>query len=115
MRHDESQLQQSCKRWFDLQYSDLSKLLIAIPNGGKRNKIEAAIMKLEGIVSGAPDMALLVGRSGYNNLFIELKTEKGRQSESQKAWQKDAEKYGSKYVIIRSVDQFIETINNYLK
>jgi len=115
MKHPESQLQRACKKWFDLQYSDLSKLLIAIPNGGKRSKIEAAIMKLEGIVSGAPDMALLVGRNGYNCFFIEFKTAKGRQSESQKAWQADAERNGSKYVIVRDIESFINEINNYLK
>ena len=115
MKHPESQLQQSCKRWFDYKYSDLSKMCIAIPNGGARNKTEAAIMKAEGVTAGAPDMALLIGRSGYNTLCIEFKTDKGRQSDTQKAWQADAEKNENKYFICRSLDQFIETINNYLK
>ena len=115
MKHAESQLQQSCKRWFDYQYSDLSKMCVAIPNGGARSKTEAAIMKAEGVTAGAPDMALFIGRSGYNTLCIEFKTDKGRQSESQKAWQADAERNGNKYIICRSVDEFINEINNYLK
>ena len=115
MKHQESQLQQSAKRWFDYQYPDMARMLIAIPNGGKRGKIEAGIMKAEGVTKGAPDMVLFAAKNGYNFLCLEFKTATGRQSESQKAWQADAERNGSKYVIIRSVDQFIETINNYLK
>ena len=43
-----------------------------------------------------------------------MKTEKGRQSPEQKAWQKKAEAHGYKYVVIRSLDDFIETVNAYL-
>ena len=112
--HIESEMQRSCKRWFDLQYPKLSRLLFAVPNGGARNSREAAIMKAEGVTAGVADMILLIPRHGYGCLCIEFKTREGRQSDSQKLWQADAEANGNKYVVIRSVDQFVNEIKKYL-
>ena len=78
-RHIESQIQRSCKKWFDYQYGQFSQLLFAVPNGGLRGKREAAIMKAEGMTAGVADMILLVSRKGYGSLCIEFKTAKGRQ------------------------------------
>lgn len=113
--HIESEMQRSCKKWFGLQYPRLSRLLFAVPNGGARNSREAAIMKAEGVTAGVADMILLIPRHGYGCLCIEFKTKEGRQSDSQKLWQADAEANGNKYVVIRSVEQFVNEIRNYLK
>jgi len=113
-KNDESKIQQACKRWFDMQHKEYARLLIAIPNGGKRSKITASILKAEGVVSGSPDMFLFVSRGIYFGLAIEMKTKEGGQSANQKLWQKDCEKQGYKYVICRSVDEFIKTIIEYL-
>ena len=112
--HIESEMQRSCKRWFDLQYPKLSRLLFAVPNGGARNSREAAIMKAEGVTAGVADMLLLIPRHGYGCLCIEFKTREGRQSDSQRHWQADAEANGNKYVVIRSVNQFVNEIKKYL-
>lgn len=112
--HIESEMQRSCKKWFDLQYPKLSRLLFAVPNGGARNSREAAIMKAEGVTAGVADMILLIPRHGYGSLCIEFKTREGRQSDSQKLWQADAEANGNKYVVIRSVEQFVNEIKKYL-
>ena len=112
--HIESEMQRSCKRWFDLQYPKLSRLLFAVPNGGARNSREAAIMKAEGVTAGVADMILLIPRKGYGCLCIEFKTEDGQQSESQKLWQADVEAHGNKYVVVRSIDQFVKEVKNYL-
>ena len=115
MKHAESQLQKACIFWFRYRYSRLSKLCFAIPNGGFRNAKEAARMKAEGVVAGASDIILLVGRGGYNSLCIELKAEKGKQTELQKEWQEVAELNGNKYVIVRDFETFMNEINDYLK
>ena len=112
--HAESEMQRSCKRWFDLQYPKLSRLLFAVPNGGARNAREAAIMKAEGVTAGVADMLLLMPRHGYGCLCIEFKTKSGRQSASQKQWQADAEASGNKYTVVRSVEQFISEVRQYL-
>ena len=113
-RHIESQLQRSSKRWFDYQYSQLASLLCAVPNGGQRNVREAAIMKAEGVTAGVADMILLIPRHGYSSLCIEFKTEKGRQTQSQKEWQKIAEYHGAKYIIVRCFEDFAKAIKWYL-
>ena len=41
-RHEESQIQRSCLRWFRLQYPQYALLCFAVPNGGARNKREAS-------------------------------------------------------------------------
>ena len=112
--HIESEMQRSCKQWFGLQYPKLGRLLFAVPNGGARNSREAAIMKAEGVTAGVADMILLIPRHGYGSLCIEFKTKEGRQSDSQKLWQADAEANGNKYVVIRSVEQFVNEIKKYL-
>lgn len=116
MRHQESKLQIQCVRWFNLQYPQLRGLLFAVPNGGKRNLREAQIMKAEGVTAGVSDLILLCpSRDGrHNTLCIEMKTERGKQTALQKAWQKQAEKQGNNYVICRSLDEFMQAIRQHL-
>lgn len=115
MRHIESQIQIACVTWFRYQYPKLEKLLIAVPNGGFRNAIEAKIMKAEGVISGVSDLILLISKKGFGCLCIEMKTEKGKQSANQKAWQKETELNENKYVICRNIDDFMNIINWYLQ
>ena len=110
---EEHRLQVQCVRWFWCVHPDLAPLLFAIPNGGARNAITGAKLKAEGVVAGVADLCLAVPRGG-GVLFIELKTPTGRQSERQKAWQAAVEKAGNTYVIVRSVDEFIQCITNHL-
>lgn len=115
MRHIESRTQQACKRWFNIQYPDLAPLLFAVPNGGRRGKLEASIMKAEGVVAGVADMILLTSRGGFASLCIEFKTEAGRQSTAQRAWEQAATAAGNKYAVVRSIEDFIETVTAYLE
>lgn len=113
MRHIESRIQQQCVSWFRLQFPKLSLLLFAIPNGGARSRIEASIMKGEGVTAGVADIILLHPNTAYHALCIEFKTPKGRQQDSQRKWQKAVESNGYKYAIIRSFNEFRELICNY--
>jgi hypothetical protein len=114
MKHNESDLQSSCVRWFRYQYRQYEKLLFAVPNGAHRNKITASILKREGVTAGVSDLILLVPNSHHSSLCIEMKTDKGRQTENQSDFQKAAEAAGNKYTIIRSFDDFRNEINTYL-
>ena len=114
-RHIESELQRSCFYWFRLQYAHLGKLFFAVPNGGARNKREAAIMKQEGVTAGVADAILLAPSGGYASLCVEFKTEDGRQQATQKEWQRAAEAAGNKYVIVRTFDDFRRQVEAYLK
>lgn len=115
MRHLESALQKDCVQWFRYQYPRLARLLFSVPNGGKRGRVEAAILKAEGAVSGVSDLILLVSNGSYNSLCIEMKQGKGKQSENQKEWQKAAELHNNKYVVCNSFESFTETVKDYLK
>lgn len=62
------------------------KLLHHVPNGGKRDKIEAAHMKQQGVKRGVPDLDLPVPRGKYHGLRIEMKDDSGRTSVDQDWW-----------------------------
>ena len=127
MRQDEHNLQCACVRWFNLQWPEYSGLLFAVPNGGARSKATAGRLKAEGVVPGVADLILLKPhfRKGVYfsdmipfdafGLCIEMKTAKGRQSPEQKEWQLNVEKYGYKYAVCRSLDEFMAVVNGYLQ
>jgi hypothetical protein len=110
----ESELQTGCVRWFRLQYPHLAMLLFAVPNGGNRNAREAGRMKDEGVVPGVSDLILLVPNSHHAALCIEMKAGKNAQTELQKKFQASVENMGSKYVICRTVHEFVKAVNEHL-
>jgi hypothetical protein len=113
MVHEESKTQQQCVKWFRLQYPHL--VLFAIPNGGRRGKVEAAIMKGEGVLAGVADLFLMLPSFCCpHGLFIEMKTPDGRQSDSQREFERKATEKGYCYKICRSFDEFRNEIENYL-
>lgn len=113
MKHLESSLQISCVNWFRLQYHQY--LLFAIPNGGKRNKIVASILKKEGTVSVVTDLCLLFGNKNYYALFIEMKHGKGKQTETQKAFESYCLSNKYKYIVVNNFEDFKKEIESYLK
>lgn len=113
-RHLEDDLQETIVRWFDIAYPSLKKCLVCVPNGGKRNAIEAARLKRMGVRAGFPDLIFIKPNKTYPYMGIELKTPKGRQSDFQKQYETYFSQLGAKYVVVRSVDEFIEVIQEYL-
>ena len=113
MRHNESNIQIACVRWFRCMHPKLARLLFAVPNGGARNAVTGAILKAEGVVPGVADLLLLVPRNGYHGLAIEMKTRTGRQSDSQKEWQQEVEAQGYRYVVCRSEIEFRNAVKVY--
>lgn len=90
------------------------KLLFAVPNGGSRHKIEAANMKRQGVKAGVADVILQIPKKGFASLCLEFKTKTGRQSKEQREYQKQVEMAGSKYVVVRSVEEAIGEMRMYL-
>lgn len=115
-RHEESTLQRACVAWFRAMFPRHALMLFAVPNGGGRSRIEAGIMKGEGVTAGVADLILLEARGGWGSLCIEMKTRsKGsRQRDSQKAWQAAAEQAGNRYVVIRSLHAFQALVTEYM-
>lgn len=114
MLHEESNTQIACLEWLSLAYPKLRPLFFAVPNGGSRNKREAARMKAEGVTAGVADCLFLYPRGEYHGLCIEFKTATGRQSASQKVFQKNVEAQGYLYKIARNFDEFRVIMENYI-
>lgn len=116
MQETEHKLQVTLVNWFRLQHRKHEGLLFAIPNGGQRNAVVAAKLKAEGVVAGVADLMLCVARKGYHGLFIEVKVKKNysKQSERQRIFQLNVEKEGYLYVVVRSLDDFRQVIDDYL-
>lgn len=112
---EEHRIQCACVRWFRLKHPHLAARLFAVPNGGRRDGITGARLKEEGVLAGVADLILLVPNADYHALLIEMKTPKGRQSDSQRAWQRAVAGNGDYlYVVCRSLEGFIRIIEEYL-
>lgn len=119
----ESEIQQACFKWFRLQYPKMAQdgIMYHIANEGIRVGRQGWRMKREGLTKGVADICLAIPRQGYGALYIEMKRPKTYdhkatyQSPEQKAWQAACEKYGNKYVVCRSVEEFKEIIDDYLR
>jgi hypothetical protein len=115
MKGEENKLQVAIINAFGYMFPKYVKNLIHVPNGGYRTPIEGRIFKAMGVRAGVPDLLLLLPNKQFPFMGIELKTAKGRQSDTQKEYQQIFERAGAKYVIVRSVSEFINEVNNYMK
>lgn len=95
------------------KYPDL-KWLYHVPNGGSRNKAEAANLKAMGVKSGVPDLHLLVKRNGYSGLVIELKNDKGKLSNEQVEWLINLDRQGFKAAACKGWQEAVKMIEDYL-
>lgn len=109
-RHIESHIQRQMVSWFRLQYPKY--IIAAIPNGGYRNPFEAKIMKGEGVLAGFSDLMIIADR---NVLFLEVKTQTGKQSNLQKEFQDKVERMGFQYYVCRSLNDFVLTVEKWIK
>ena len=125
MNNSEHHLQVACVNWFRMQYPKYSKLLFAIPNGGKRHMKTARDMKREGVQKGVPDLMLAVWYCLRHEitgeitelkcgLFIEMKSATGRLTPEQKDYLALLKKQGYATAVCKSFDEFKATIENYL-
>jgi hypothetical protein len=89
-------------------------VLAAIPNGGARSAVTGARLKAEGVVAGMPDLVLLCARCGRHALFIEMKTKRGRVSESQRGLFPLLEAQGYGVAVCRGWHEAAETVEAYL-
>lgn len=102
----EHQEQRDFVHWFRLAYPGV--LIFAIPNGGLRNKITAARLKAEGVVSGVPDLFIPEWR-----MFVEMKKTKaagGRLSEAQRAVITELRRVGLETVVAYGLDEACDHI-----
>ena len=98
-------------------------LLLHIPNGGSRHKLEAVKLKRLGVRPGVPDLFLPVPRHGLSGLWIEMKREalrpktpkgRGGVSPDQAWWLKELWKRGYQASVAWGFEEAREIIERYL-
>lgn len=82
----------------------------AVPNGGKRNVIEAKRMKGEGVKAGIPDVHILFQSKLY---CLEIKTEKGRLSPAQKAVGDQMRAAGAEVAVAKGLDACLAQLKSW--
>ena len=100
----EHQIQSAFIQWFRIMHKDC--FVFSIPNGEHRAISVAKRLKREGVVAGIPDLQVLMPNS--KNFFIELKTEKGRLSKSQKETIPFMQEKGHQVIVCFGLDDTIK-------
>lgn len=96
MRHVEHQHQVALIAWAARTWlptaadvepgSKVADYLLAIPNGGRREKLEAVRLKAEGVKPGVSDLLLPLRRHDCAGLWLELKAPGGKPTPAQRDW-----------------------------
>jgi hypothetical protein len=87
----------------------------AVPNGGKRDIVEAVKFKRTGVSPGVPDLCIPLPRSLYHGLYIELKRVSGSTiSEKQQEWIDFLRKEGYRAEVAKGAEQAKAIVVDYL-
>ena len=108
-RHLESQEQRLFVQRFRLDRRTADWPACAIPNGGRRGAVEAAILKGEGVSAGAPDWVCFKAPeiNHYRGLALEFKSPsgKGRLTDAQRWWHHALEDEGWRVAVVTSAEE----------
>lgn len=107
MKNEENKIQESIINALRLYYPD--SLCYAIPNGGKRNAREAAMLKRQGVTAGVCDLHFI--HKGQI-IFFEVKSEYGTLTLLQDQFRKLVEKNGFKFFVVRSAAETLKIIES---
>lgn len=112
----EDQLQAQCVEWFRMQYP--GKIIFAIPNGGSRNKIEAAKLKRCGVRAGVPDLCIPetvygCGSGAKIGLYIELKVGRNKLTDKQFDIRVYLQAQGYCVEICYTFEEFVKVVKEY--
>lgn len=99
-----------------VEYCDARRIpCFHVPNGGSRNKAEAANLKRQGVKAGVPDLCVPVARCGYHGLFIEMKAKSGgRVSGHQARWIALLREQGYAAYVCEGADSAIKLLGLYM-
>lgn len=106
MRYLESKIQKEIVR--AIKYMLPKSVIWSTPNEGKRNVRFASVLKDNGLLNGVSDLICINNGKIY---FLEVKTEKGKQTEYQKEFQNKIESQGFQYHVVKSVQDALKIIN----
>ena len=81
-----------------------------VPNGGRRSRIEASIMKGLGVRAGVPDIIIIHSGKCY---ALELKASKGRVSPTQRAMMAEFNDAGITTAVATGMDEAIDQLRDW--
>lgn len=84
------------------------------PNGGTRNKAEAAVLKRMGVKAGISDIHLPVARGRYIGLWIEMKYGDGDTTKPQSLWIEQMKIQGHYTRVCWSAEEACRVIEEYI-
>ena len=118
MKKQESKLQSECYIWYNNNYclknNEKRGLMFAVPNElGTNNALTTMLSKATGLLPGVADTIVILPSKEL--VFVEFKTDIGRQSKAQKDFEKRVTDLAYKYFVIRSLSDFKELIITLLK
>lgn len=112
----EDQEQAALIQWCEAnrrRYAGIDRIF-AVPNGGYRDRRNAATLKRTGTKAGVPDLCIPVPKGRYHGLWIEMKRRKKYAvSDEQKDWQAYLNGAGYLAVIAHGCDEAIHYIEEY--
>jgi hypothetical protein len=110
MKKSEGKIQQEIVLWFNNNYclknSNPRCCIFSVPNEGK-NAREQMYKKTLGMKTGVSDLILLLPNKA---VFVEVKTDVGRQSDKQKEFEQIVTALGFEYWLVRSLEDFINKL-----
>lgn len=107
----EDLLQAQIVKWFRNEYQMHDKgLIFSTPNGGSRNVVEAKKLKTTGTMAGVADLTVLLPNARI--IFVELKTNIGKQSDVQLKFENKVKNLNFEYHLIRTIEEFKKLIND---
>ena len=86
--------------------------VFAVPNGGLRKASEATLLKREGLLTGASDVVIMLPSKV---VFMEFKTDDGKQSQKQKDFQAVCGVLGLEYYLVWSSFEAVSIIKGLTK
>ena len=110
MNRNEDILQGQIVQWYSLEYGKKHDKCLFHCNNKAKNKIEGNRMKAMGVKTGVPDLILVVNEKV---IFIELKTQIGKQGKEQKIFETQVKSLNQIYVIVRTLEEFKEICKKY--
>lgn len=123
MKRTEDSLQQSVIRYCKHRYPNV--IIYHVPNGGKKKtkvsqsgKVyspEGSRLKSMGVTPGIPDLFIAQTTSLFGGLYLELKSETGELSKSQKSIIPRLRESGYRVEVVNCIDDAIKVIDSYLK
>jgi VRR-NUC domain len=113
--HGEYSLQCNFFKWLYYTHRELYDITFAIPNGGKRDEIEAYHLKMQGVKRGVPDVFMPYSTRKHHGLFIEFKWGVNTTTPAQKEFIESLINAGYCVEICYTFDEAVKVFEEYLK